>query len=253
MFIHGFIGTLDIAEVVGHFSRDVALAPSLLGYGEYAQVAQAAITLADQAAHIADAAHERFGDTPVHVVGHSVGGAIAALLADRHPRRVASLISVEGNFTLRDAFWSASVGKMGEAEADAMLAGFVADPEGWLVRAGVEPNPGNRAVAERWLADQPASTLRAMGRSVVETTGDPAYTAMLRSIFQRCPVHLVAGALSRDDWDVPDWATRGAASNHLLPGCGHLMMLQDPDSFARVISDIVMGRRGEPYLDAVTR
>ena len=37
---------------------------------------------------------------------------VAALAADRDPYRVASLISVEGNFPLADAFWSAKVARM---------------------------------------------------------------------------------------------------------------------------------------------
>ncbi|WP_227744214.1 alpha/beta fold hydrolase [Yersinia kristensenii] len=43
---------------------------------------------------------------PVHVIGHSVGGAVAVLFARRYPEMTRSLTSVEGNFTLSDAFWS---------------------------------------------------------------------------------------------------------------------------------------------------
>ncbi|WP_428942794.1 alpha/beta fold hydrolase [Xanthomonas oryzae] len=42
----------------------------------------------------------------VHLVGHSVGGAVSALVCSLYPELVASFTSVEGNFTLKDAFWS---------------------------------------------------------------------------------------------------------------------------------------------------
>jgi hypothetical protein len=42
---------------------------------------------------------------------------------------------VEGNFSLDDAFWSATLARMPAAEACAMLDGFRADPAAWLARA----------------------------------------------------------------------------------------------------------------------
>ena len=47
----------------------------------------------------------------VHIVGHSVGGAIASLVALHHQELLASLTTVEGNFTLKDAFWSEELSK----------------------------------------------------------------------------------------------------------------------------------------------
>jgi lipase len=118
---------------------------------------------------------------------------------------VASLITAEGNFTLRDAFWSASVARMDQAEAEAMLDTLRIAPEGWLAQSGIAPTEERVSVATRWLDLQPASTLRAMGRSVVDTTGQPSYDALLRSVFVRMPVHLIAGERSRDGWDVQRW------------------------------------------------
>jgi pimeloyl-ACP methyl ester carboxylesterase len=40
-----------------------------------------------------------------------VGGVVAYLFALRHPERVMGLVSVEGNFSLKDAFWSSSVAR----------------------------------------------------------------------------------------------------------------------------------------------
>lgn len=53
--------------------------------------------LADDSARVLDAA----GVERAVVVGHSMGGFVAALLADRHPDRVAALVLVDGGLPLR--------------------------------------------------------------------------------------------------------------------------------------------------------
>ena len=246
VLIHGFIGSLDEPAIASALRPHPILAPPLLGYGSNAQVDSSSITLAAQAEYVATVALERFGNSVVHLIGHSVGGAIAALVASRYPERTASLVSVEGNFSLKDAFWSAKVGRMSEAEATHMLAGFRADPAAWLIRAGVEPTPAHVAIAARWLHQQPSETLQAVGRSVVETTGAPEYQEMLQAVFARTPVHLVAGERSRAGWDVPAWAERQAASFAIVPSSGHMVMLDNPDGFGDLVTRALAGSTGRP-------
>ncbi|MGF6917375.1 hypothetical protein OKW28_001548 [Paraburkholderia sp. 40] len=57
------------------------------------------------------------------------------LFAHAYPGYVRRIVNVEGNFTLDDAFWSASVGRMTPDEADAMLDGFRTEPLAWLSSA----------------------------------------------------------------------------------------------------------------------
>lgn len=241
VLIHGLIGSLDESAIAAELKPHPVLAPPLLGYGENAGAEPATIHLHGQAEHVYHIVREHFGIVPVHVVGHSVGGVVACLLARNHPDHVSSVLSVEGNFTLRDAFWSASIGRMAQTEAEAMLEGFRTDPSGWVERAGVAPTPERLRVVSRWLANQPASTLRAMGRSVVEVTGAPSYDVLLHEVFRQVPVHLVAGERSRAGWDVPSWALEQAASVHIVPSSGHMMMLEDPQGFGRLIRSVVSG------------
>jgi pimeloyl-ACP methyl ester carboxylesterase len=86
---------------------------------------------------------------------------------------------------------------------------------------------------------QPATTVRAMARAVVEFTGDPGYERLLRDVFTRTPVHLVAGARSRAGWDVPDWALAAAASYTEIPDAGHMVMDEAPEAFGELLARLL--------------
>lgn len=235
VFVHGLIGSLQFPELSHCFAPGPLLAPDLLGYGALREVAPAEVNIPAQVEHLRATLERHFGAEPVHLLGHSVGGVVAALFAHQYGERVRNLVSVEGNFTLRDAFWSASLARMTPAQVEAILDGFRNDPAAWLAGAGVPAEPALLRIAERWLAQQPASTLRAMAQSVVEQTGPAQYLEKLREVFARRPVHLIAGARSRPAWDVPDWAGRAAASQSLVADSGHLLMLENPEAFAATV------------------
>lgn len=234
VLVHGLIGTLQHDEVLRHFPQGT-LAPPLLGYGPHARVAPADIHLDAQVEHLRGCIEASIGPQPVVLVGHSVGGVVAAMFAHRYPLRVARLISVEGNFTLRDAFWSARVARMSAQEADDMLLDLRQDPVAWLAAGGYAGAAQQAELAMRLLDDQPASTIRAMARSVVEVTARPDYLLHLRHLMHDLPVHLIAGERSREGWDVPDWAIAVAASFAELEGVGHMMMVEHPAQFAAAV------------------
>ncbi len=226
VFVHGFIGSFETAAYdAPHF------APDLLGYGEHREVPFERISLPAQVEHLRACLDARPELDVVDLIGHSVGGAIAMLFAATYPERVRRIVNIEGNFTLDDAFWSASVGRMTPVEAETMLAGFRADPARWLGGAIAKVTPGLAHVAECWLDAQPASTLRAMGRSVVEVTGDAVYLERLHEVVERHPVYLLAGERSRGGWNVPEWALEGCVGYEVLRDCGHLPMLEQPEAF----------------------
>lgn len=237
LLIHGLIGSLrDLVPLFGAHGLQ-AHAPDLLGYGSLQQVVPSSITLANQVAHLAAWLSDRHIER-VHLVGHSVGGAIAMLFATTYPTRVASVSSVEGNFSLADAFWSASVARMTPTEADTMLRQFRKNPAEWLARSAIDASANNLKTASELLANQPASTIQATARSVVEVTGRNDYLATVRALFEGpIAVHLIAGERSKDGWNVPEWAFESAASITYLPG-GHLMMVENPERFVAVLADL---------------
>ncbi|KFG01782.1 alpha/beta hydrolase [Streptomyces scabiei] len=59
-----------------------------------------------------------------HVVGHSMGGLTALLLADQAPGRVASFTNIEGNVAPEDCFLSRQIVTHADDDPDAFLARF---------------------------------------------------------------------------------------------------------------------------------
>lgn len=239
VFINGLIGCLDHNSLHESLLPRPVIVPDLLGYGRLSIVAPGNVDIPSQIEHLHREISTFAPGKRVHLVGHSVGGVVAMLYARRYLDEVASITSVEGNFSLKDAFWSSGVAKMSAEEVEALLADYRANPQAWIERAGIASNQQRLEVATTWLAHQPSSTLQAMARSVlIETEGDHYHSA-LKTVFSSLPVHLLAGERSRSGWDVPDWAIAQAASMNIMPEVGHLMMLEQPQAFAHEIAQIL--------------
>ena len=110
------------------------LAPDLAGYGRSAWSAEP-LSLPQQADRIAAWLAGR-GEEGAIVVGHSMGGVVALLLAERHPERVAAVIDVEGNKSPQDCVFS---GQAAAHSLEAFLAaGFEALIDGVYVDGATE-------------------------------------------------------------------------------------------------------------------
>jgi len=235
VLVHGLFGSLSDPTITGAFGGATAYTPDLIGYGTLRELNTSELTLDDQAKRVAEFISKQVG-TKVHLVGHSVGGAVSALVAMRHPELVASFTSVEGNFTLKDAFWSGQIAEKPVAEVEAIVADLMANPDDWIAGAGVPLNEWTSALARQWLANQPASTIKAQARAVVAATGKDAYLeGMRRLMASGMPVFLIAGARSSDGWDTPLWANQMCSMRINIPNAGHLMMAEDPHAFAKAV------------------
>jgi pimeloyl-ACP methyl ester carboxylesterase len=234
VLIHGLIGNLNDPGILGE--RDARIyAPDLLGYGDNFDFDTTGMTLRDQADHIATFVKQN-RLAPANIVGHSVGGTVAVLLADKYPELVCSVISVEGNFTLEDAFWTAKIAAKTPTEVAALLESYRNSPDSWLESAGLKPTAWTRTIAQCWLHYQPASTIHRQAVGVVETTSSPNYLEKVERLIETSlPFHLVAGANSLSEWNVPEWVLRNAASLTCVPDSGHLMMVSHPREFCRVV------------------
>jgi pyruvate dehydrogenase E2 component (dihydrolipoamide acetyltransferase) len=182
---------------------------------------------------------------PMHVVGHSLGGAVALALAERRPDLVRSLALLS------------PVGLGTEIDGH-VLDGLcrAARPESltpWLRRLVVDPACISDAYARAAMVAREDPDLRAAQRALAASlfpdgTQSINVTPLLRRVTM--PIRLVWG---RADELVP-WrhalAAPGRVALHLLPAVGHLPHLEVPDTVAQIIRDmIVCAGSGDPAVD----
>jgi len=158
------------------------------------------------------------------------------LVAARYPVVVGAVVSIQGNFTLNDAFWSANLGRLTAAEATKEIAVLRDFPAKWVGNS--MPNPSEEQVSSAidWLNFQPVSTLKAIGRLFLETTDVPENLDTSRAVLENVSVSLIAGERSRSECDVPEWAISGARSFHVISGAGHLVPIEPPVEIATLIN-----------------
>lgn len=238
VFIHG------LYQGLGHL-RDLPFPRSarilildLLGYGEHAGAA-APETIQPQVEHVV-AELDRHGVSKAILVGHSIGGAVAMLVAAAYPSRVSAVVNVEGNFTLADAFWSSKVAAMPREAVEAMVAASRSNPDGWLASQKLEPTDARLARVRRMFHAQPASAVQALARAIVAETARREYLPTIERVLDEgIPVYLLAGERSRDGWAVPEVFARRAASVITQRGVGHMMPVEDPEGFFGIVARLV--------------
>lgn len=174
----------------------------------------------------------------VHLVGHSLGGAVALALAGQRPGRVASLTLI------------APAG-LGPEIDGAALAGIcrATCPESllpWLRRLVADPgligaDYARAAMAGRDADLRAAQTLLA-GRLFPDATQGFDLRPVLAGV--GAPLRLIWG---RADAIVP-WrqalAAPGHAGLHLLPGVGHMPHVEAPKLVARILREVLAAAEG---------
>ena len=108
LLIHGMAGSLDYFDPAARITNGNVHTFDLLGYGTLRDVSPDRLALQAQGEHVVSYL-ETDCRTPAWLLGHSMGGAVVMLMADQRPELVAGIINVEGNFTLKDAFWSSKI------------------------------------------------------------------------------------------------------------------------------------------------
>lgn len=93
VMIHGFTGSKENWYPMARALRGRyrLLIPDLPGWGESERKPGAVYGFQEQAAHVAAFIQALSPERPVVLLGHSMGGGIAALVAARHPDRIAKL------------------------------------------------------------------------------------------------------------------------------------------------------------------
>jgi pimeloyl-ACP methyl ester carboxylesterase len=236
VFVHGLFGSFSDPAAFRQLAPAACSAPDLDGYG--ATAGRTTITVPGQVAALRAHIASHHPDQRVHLVAHSIGAVYAFTLADMEPDLVAGVTSVEGNFTLADAFWSRSIAALDEEAARQAITQRLSDPVAYLAGDGIAPTGDLVSGARAALAYQPWRTVWESAAAIVEATGSADYLTMVQRVFDRTDVFLVAGERSAPAWNVPGWARGGAAGSATVSGVGH-MMLERPEALGRAIGRLV--------------
>lgn len=127
VFLHGFGSTKeDYADIRLHpaFAGRAFLAYDAPGCGATRCADLSRLSIPFLVA-TAKAVLEHFGVREFHLVGHSMGGLTALMLAHEQPQRVLSFIDIEGNLAPEDCFLSRQVIDHPADNADAFFESFI--------------------------------------------------------------------------------------------------------------------------------
>lgn len=181
-------------------------------------------------------AFDRVADGPVHLLGHSLGGALALALADIRPRQVKtlSLIAPAG---LGPEIDGAALNGIARAQSAESLAP-------WLKRLTARPDGISFDFAKAAMLSRLDPDLRAAQQDLAQSLfpdGTQAFdlTAALERL--EMPTTVVWG---RDDHILP-WKhalqASGSVALHLMRGVGHVPHIEAPDDLAAIIKRHIAG------------
>jgi pimeloyl-ACP methyl ester carboxylesterase len=195
---------------------------------------------------------DKLGFGPIHVLGSSLGGAIALALAQRHPGRLKSLTVVGGfseldratelNFRLRLKL----IEKLGMSDEVADYMGlwtltrkFINSDAGYAVMRANQANIRTNS-AESYSAFVEA--LLRWGRCQPGQEQEPKFTSLLSSI--KLPTLVVT---SDNDHLIPKElsdliaARIAGAKLAVMPGAGHIPFMEQPENVVRIVLDFIEG------------
>jgi pimeloyl-ACP methyl ester carboxylesterase len=220
LFLHGFGSTKeDYADIVRHagFAGQPFIAFDAPGCGETrcADLSKIGIPfLVDTALAVLD----RIGFERFHLVGHSMGGLTALLLADRYPQRVLSFVDIEGNIAPEDCFLSRQIVDYPRDSAERFFDDFIE-------RARHAPAYASALYAASLRHKVRADAVGGIFRSMVELSdhGD----LMSRFLGLPCPTMFMYGEQNASLSYLTHIAAHGVTLAE-IPACGHFPMYSNP-------------------------
>jgi pimeloyl-ACP methyl ester carboxylesterase len=258
LLLHGFGNDAhiwdDFAPVVAPYYRTIAI--DLRGHGDSAQDPERRY---DYQSHVRDleAITAELEIDRLVLIGHSFGGRVSTLFADRHPQRMAGLVLVDAGPDL-DARGVSRISTDVQRSVDLSFASL-AECE--------------NALAHAYPAAQPAAIER-MARHGMRKRQDGRYERKTDPAFHAARGKLTAAAAealekktTKELWDAlaripcPALVVRGAASDVLdpdtaermaeealpnarlavVPHAGHSVMTDNPEGFSEAVSKFALG------------
>jgi pimeloyl-ACP methyl ester carboxylesterase len=187
-------------------------------------------SLADVADHLAGWLGARGGPPPV-LVGHSMGGVIGVLLAERHPGALAALVDVDGNVSPGDCTYSGRAAAYGDA--DFLTRGFSAMCAYVDERAPGDPAHASYALSIR-LADPRTFHRHAADLVAVSAPEDMADRLARLPL----PVTYIAGVPGGACLRSRDLLQSAGVRLVDIAPAGHWPFVDQPDRFAAAVAAI---------------
>lgn len=213
------------------------LVPDLPGYGRSAWPAQPP-ELAAVAGHLASWLKAR-GEAPVIVVGHSMGGVVATLMAEGYPEVVARVVDVDGNLSAGDCTYS---GVAAAQTAAALVAGGFDRLRAEVWAAGAADPASRGYYASLRLAD-PATFHRHSCELVALSASE---TLAVRLAALACPAAYVAGAPGGACQRSRELLASAGVATRVIEPAGHWPFLDRPDAFAAVLGGLIDSDEAAP-------
>lgn len=249
VMVHGFTGSKEnwypLAAALG--GRYRLLIPDLPGWGESERKPGAVYGFSEQAANVDAFVRALSPGKPVVLLGHSMGGGIAAVVAARYPRDIArvGLLDAAG-VRFKDNPFGLDVlaGRNPFAvEDDASLQRYIdivfhdAKAKPWL------PWPASTALIRKRRADAAfeQDVLARIGRSEESLLpGEEAVRIRQPALLLWCKQDAVidASALELYAQRIPQ------ARKVLLDGCGHMSLMERPAEVADAVVELVQNGDG---------
>lgn len=229
LFLHGFGSTkedyADIIHYAGFHGRPF-LAYDAPGCGETQCSDLSAISipfLAETAlAMVSVLGYERF-----HLVGHSMGGLTALILAHAHPERILSFVDIEGNIAPEDCFLSRQVVNYPAGSDEEFFDNFI-------TRTRHAPAWASALYSASLRHKVRAGAVRPIFRSMVDYSdhGD----LMAKFLNLPCPKMFMYGEQNATLSYLEHISARGVQLAQ-IPHCGHFPMYSNPELMWRHIRE----------------
>jgi pimeloyl-ACP methyl ester carboxylesterase len=229
VFLHGFGSTKeDYADLAFQpaFAGRAVLAYDAPGCGETVCSDLTAVSI-PFLVEAAEAVLRQAGIARFHLVGHSMGGLTALMLADRAPSRVLSFVDIEGNVAPEDCFLSRQILTHPADDPEQFLAAFID-------RVRVAPSHGSALYAASLPHRVRAGAVGGIFRSLVELSdhGD----LLTRFLALPFPRMFMYGDENAGLTYLPTLAAGGVELAE-IPRSGHFPMYSNPVAMWSRIGD----------------
>ncbi|KAJ5336170.1 uncharacterized protein MYU51_014929 [Penicillium brevicompactum] len=177
----------------------------------------------------AEAILSHFQITKFHLMGHSMGGLTALLLAHRHPDRVLSFVDIKGNLASEDCFLSRQIFSVPSDDPEAFLDAFI-------TRTRETKSFGNPLYASTLRARVRAGAVRAIFESMVQLSDSGDLLGMFLGL--PCPKMFMFGDENRGLSYLGRLEKEGVELAQ-IPESGHFPMYSNPVEMWRRIADFL--------------